>query len=103
MVPNATDAQKMPEQDKAPAYLVYEFERRAYPLTGETFSIGRDAGSRIVIRQKVSQRDLASMAGIARENVSRIVNEWMRANIITRQSGYYCLENPAKLEREIEI
>lgn len=60
-------------------------------------------GSRVVIRQKVSQRDLASMAGIARENVSRIVNEWMRANIITRQSGYYCLENPATLEREIEI
>ena len=60
-------------------------------------------GNRIVIRQKVSQRDLAAMAGIARENVSRIVNEWMRANVITRQSGYYCLENPAKLERETEI
>ncbi len=32
-------------------YLVYEFERRAYPLTTETFGIGRDAGSRIVIRE----------------------------------------------------
>ncbi len=32
-------------------YLVYEFERRAYPLTAETFSIGRDAASRIVIRE----------------------------------------------------
>ena len=36
---------------QAQCYLVYEFERRAYPLTGETFSIGRDAGSRIVIRE----------------------------------------------------
>jgi CRP/FNR family cyclic AMP-dependent transcriptional regulator len=60
-------------------------------------------GTRVVIRQKVSQRDLAAMAGIARENVSRIMNEWMRMKIVTRLSGYYCLENPAKLEREIEI
>jgi CRP-like cAMP-binding protein len=65
---------------------------------------GHDVGSgRIVIRQKVSQRDLAAMAGIARENVSRIMNEWMRMKVITRLSGYYCLENQAKLEREIEL
>jgi len=60
-------------------------------------------GKRVVIRQKVSQRDLAAMAGIARENVSRIMNEWMRMKTITRLSGYYCLEDPSKLEREIEI
>jgi CRP/FNR family cyclic AMP-dependent transcriptional regulator len=60
-------------------------------------------GSRVVIRQKISQGDLAAMAGIARENVSRIVNEWMRVKIVTRHSGYYCLEDPARLEHEIEI
>ena len=60
-------------------------------------------GGRVVIRQKVSQSDLAAMAGIARENVSRIMNDWIRAKIVTRLSGYYCLEDPAKLEREIEI
>jgi CRP/FNR family cyclic AMP-dependent transcriptional regulator len=60
-------------------------------------------GTRIVIRQKVSQSDLAAMAGIARENVSRIMNDWMRVKAVTRLSGYYCLEDPAKLEREIEI
>jgi CRP/FNR family transcriptional regulator, cyclic AMP receptor protein len=66
-------------------------------------AFGNDVGGgRVVIRQKVSQRDLALMAGIARENVSRIVNEWMRMNIVTRLSGYYCLENRAKFEREIE-
>lgn len=59
-------------------------------------------GTRVVIRQKISQGDLAAMAGIARENVSRIVNEWMRIKIITRHSGYYCLEDPARLEHEIE-
>ena len=36
---------------QAQCYLVYEFERRAYPLTIDTFSIGRDAGSQIVIRE----------------------------------------------------
>jgi CRP/FNR family transcriptional regulator, cyclic AMP receptor protein len=60
-------------------------------------------GARVVILQKVSQSDLAAMAGIARENVSRIMNDWMRGKIVTRLSGYYCLEDPAKLERDIEI
>jgi CRP-like cAMP-binding protein len=59
-------------------------------------------GTRVVIRQKVSQSDLASMAGIARENVSRIMNDWIREKVITRLSGYYCLEDPAKLKREIK-
>jgi CRP/FNR family transcriptional regulator, cyclic AMP receptor protein len=60
-------------------------------------------GGRVVIRQKVTQSDLAAMAGIARENVSRIMNDWMRLKIVTRLAGYYCLEDPAKLEHEIEI
>jgi CRP-like cAMP-binding protein len=60
-------------------------------------------GGRIVIRQKVSQGDVAAMAGIARENVSRILNDWIRAKIISRLSGYYCLEDPKKLEHEIEL
>ena len=60
-------------------------------------------GGRIVIRQKLSQSDVAAMAGIARENVSRILNEWMRLKLVTRLSGYYCIENKAKLEKELKI
>ena len=56
-------------------------------------------GGRIVIQQKISQSDIAAMAGIARENVSRILNEWMRSRLITRTAGYYCLESSAKLEK----
>jgi CRP-like cAMP-binding protein len=64
-------------------------------------AFGQDVGQgRIVIRQKVSQSDVASMAGIARENVSRILNDWIRDKLISRLSGYYCLENKAKLQRE---
>jgi CRP/FNR family cyclic AMP-dependent transcriptional regulator len=60
-------------------------------------------GGRIVIRQKLSQSDVAAMAGIARENVSRILNEWMRLKLVTRLSGYYCIENKAKLEKELKV
>jgi hypothetical protein len=43
------------------------------------------------------------MAGIARENVSRILNEWIRLKLVTRLSGYYCLEDKAKLQGEIKL
>jgi CRP-like cAMP-binding protein len=65
---------------------------------------GQDVGSgRIVIRQKIGQSDLAAMAGIARENVSRVLNDWKRRKLISRLSGYYCLENKAKLQKEAEL
>jgi CRP/FNR family transcriptional regulator, cyclic AMP receptor protein len=59
-------------------------------------------GGRIVIRHKIAQSDLAAMAGAARENVSRILNEWARRKLITRPSGYYCLEDKKRLERELD-
>jgi len=65
---------------------------------------GQDVGAgRIVIRQKIGQSDLAAMAGIARENVSRILNDWKRRKLVSRLSGYYCLENKAQLQHEAEL
>lgn len=65
---------------------------------------GQDVGSgRIVIRQKIGQSDLAAMAGIARENVSRILNDWKRRKLVSRLSGYYCLENKVQLQNEAEL
>jgi CRP/FNR family transcriptional regulator, cyclic AMP receptor protein len=67
-------------------------------------AFGQDVGQgRILIRQKVSQSDVAAMAGIARENVSRILNDWSRDKLVSRLSGYYCLENKKKLQRESAI
>lgn len=37
-------------------YLVYEFERRAYPLSDAAFTIGRDANSNIVVREPTVSR-----------------------------------------------
>ena len=65
---------------------------------------GQDVGSgRIIIRQKIGQKDLANMVGSARENVTRVLNEWRQKKLVTRVSGYYCLENSAKLEHEGEL
>jgi len=70
-------------------------------LAGE---FGQNVGSgRIVIRQKIGQRDLAARAGIARETVSRILNDWKRRKLISRVSGYYCLENRTQLQHEAEV
>jgi CRP/FNR family transcriptional regulator, cyclic AMP receptor protein len=60
------------------------------------------AGDRIMIRHKFGQSDLAAMAGIARENVNRILADLKRRKLISRVSGYYCIENKAALEREID-
>src|SRR5678816_3518857 len=49
------------EQEKATAYLVYEFERRAYPLSENGFTIGRDAASGIVVREPAVSRSHAEV------------------------------------------
>ena len=64
---------------------------------------GQDVGSAGSNRQKIGQSDIAAMAGIARENVSRILNDWKRRKLVSRLSGYYCLENKAQLEHEAEL
>jgi CRP/FNR family cyclic AMP-dependent transcriptional regulator len=77
--------------------------RVARALLSLAEAFGRDIGQgRILVRQKVSQSDLAAMAGIARENVSRVLNDWANRALVRRLAGYYCLENRAKLLREAE-
>jgi CRP/FNR family cyclic AMP-dependent transcriptional regulator len=67
-------------------------------------AFGQDVGGgRILVKQKVTQSDLGAMAGIARENVSRILKDWASRALVSRLSGYYCLEKKAALEREAEL
>jgi CRP-like cAMP-binding protein len=67
-------------------------------------AFGHDTGGgRILIRQKINQSDLAAMAGIARESVSRILNDWKRQSVVSGISGYHCLENRETLEREAKL
>jgi CRP-like cAMP-binding protein len=49
----------------------------------------------------MTQNDLAAMAGVARENVSRVLMNWKERKIVVmRSSGYYCLCDVAALQRK---
>ena len=56
-----------------------------------------------MIGHKISQSDLAAMAGVARENVSRVMSDWKRNKVVTRSSGLYCLIDIATLKRNMDL
>jgi CRP/FNR family cyclic AMP-dependent transcriptional regulator len=78
--------------------------RVARALLNLADAFGHDVGQgRILVRQKVTQSDLAAMAGIARENVSRVLQDWMKRKVVSRLAGYYCIEDKGSLTAEVEV
>ena len=78
--------------------------RVARALLNLSEAFGHDVGNgRILVRQKVTQSDLAAMAGIARENVSRVLQDWMKRKVVSRLAGYYCIEDKRALTGEVEV
>lgn len=78
--------------------------RVARALLNLAEAFGHDVGNgRILVRQKVTQSDLAAMAGIARENVSRVLQDWMKRKVVSRLAGYYCIEDKRALTAEVEV
>jgi CRP/FNR family cyclic AMP-dependent transcriptional regulator len=78
-------------------------QRLARAMLSVAGYVGEKNGEgRIQSRLKISQGDLAAMAGVARENVSRIMSEWRQRDIVTRSSNYYCINNPKALAQEME-
>jgi len=63
----------------------------------------KDGDGRIQLRLKIGQGDLAAMAGIARENVSRTMSDWRKRDIVTRSSSYYCINDPKALAQDMEV
>jgi CRP-like cAMP-binding protein len=61
-----------------------------------------NGGGRVQLHLKISQGDLAAMAGVARENVSRTMSEWRTRDIVTRSSNYYCINDPKALAQDME-
>jgi CRP/FNR family transcriptional regulator, cyclic AMP receptor protein len=55
-----------------------------------------------MIGHKISQADLAAMAGVARENTNRVLRQWKRQKIVTQLSSFYSLNDRAALERELK-
>ena len=75
--------------------------RSARVLLALAEAFGEDVGgNRVLIRQKVTQSDIAAMAGIVRESFSRVMHDWLSRALVSRLSGYYCLENRSVLEQE---
>jgi CRP/FNR family cyclic AMP-dependent transcriptional regulator len=62
-----------------------------------------DGGGRIQLRLKLSQGDLAAMAGVARENASRTVSEWRKRGVVTRSANYYCINDARALAQDMEF
>ena len=66
--------------------------------------IGDEEGpGHILFRQKISQTDLAAMAGVARENVSRTLSEWQQRKLVVRSSNYYRINDRTALENEMSF
>jgi CRP-like cAMP-binding protein len=76
--------------------------RLARALLNVADYVGKDNGDgQIELRLKIGQGDLAAMAGVARENVSRTMSDWRKRIIVTRSSSYYCINDPAALAQEM--
>ncbi len=66
-------------------------------------SLGKTSKSgEIVINDMISHRELAGMAGVARENVSRAFGEWKRSKIVSRSDHSLHIHKKSELEREME-
>ena len=58
---------------------------------------------RILLAHKITQADIAGMAGVARENASRAINDLLREGMLARAGSFYVIERPAELLDMAEI
>jgi CRP/FNR family transcriptional regulator len=65
--------------------------------------VGKPSGPQCIeLDEKISHADLAAMAGVARENASRVLSDWRRRNLVlSGVSPRFVLNDIASLEREI--
>jgi CRP/FNR family cyclic AMP-dependent transcriptional regulator len=76
--------------------------RVARALLEVAAGFGEDAESGgLVIPRMVSQKELAAMAGVARENVNRVLGEWKRRKIVSISDRKLQIHDRATLEREM--
>ena len=58
---------------------------------------------RVVLSHRITQTDIAAMAGVARENASRAINDLLRRGVLGRAKGFYVIEKPAILIDMTEV
>ena len=77
--------------------------RVAHALLGLAENLGEETDSGgILIPRMINQGDIAALAGVARENTSRILSEWERKKLVTKSSGSYRIDDRAKLKGELD-
>jgi len=65
--------------------------------------VGEQVNGAAIIPDKINQGDLADLAGVARENVSRAMSEWSKRKLITRSPGSLKINDVAALTSEMEF
>jgi CRP/FNR family transcriptional regulator len=76
--------------------------RLARALLEVAHHLGKEiAAAKVLISPMIQQRDLAAMAGIARENANRILAEWERVGLVSKAQQGYEIDR-GRLEREFQ-
>lgn len=75
---------------------------RAFTTLGQGLGV-EHPGGRVLIASKITQADIAGMAGVARENASRAINELLRDGILGREGSFYVIARPDELMELSEI
>ena len=75
---------------------------RAFASLAQGLGEGRANGT-ILLPNKITQNDIAGMAGVARENASRAINDLLRDGILTREGSFYVIARVEELEDMAEI
>lgn len=77
--------------------------RVARAFASLAYGLGERQAGRIVLAQRITQTEIAAMAGVARENANRAIAELMEDGILSRQGGLYAIEKPDLLDGLSEI
>jgi CRP/FNR family transcriptional regulator, cyclic AMP receptor protein len=78
--------------------------RVAHALLEIADNWGTHNGSGVtVVHGMISQRELVAMAGVARENVSRVLSDWKRSKIISLSGHTLQINNKSALQEEMKL
>jgi CRP-like cAMP-binding protein len=75
---------------------------RAFASLAQGLGEARPGGT-ILITQRITQTDIAGMAGVARENASRAINDLLREGVLARDGNNYLIARPDELMDMAEI
>jgi len=98
-------ARRLRETDDTIAALAFLTARGrvAYALLELAEALGeKDDLGRIIIPQMISQKDLAALAGVARESTNRILRTWQDQDLLVKSAKTYRINDIRKLEREVD-